>query len=55
MQIEAVRARIEELAVLSVSELQKPDDARDVFSAFKVLLNSGEARAAEKRLSLIHI
>jgi len=49
MQIEEVRVRIEELAELSASELQKPDDARGVFSAFKVLLNSGEARAAEKR------
>ncbi|MCW8795623.1 MAG: 2,3,4,5-tetrahydropyridine-2,6-dicarboxylate N-succinyltransferase [Chlorobium sp.] len=49
MQLEEVRTRIEELAALSATELQKHNDARDVFSAFKVLLNSGEARAAEKR------
>uniref|UniRef100_B3EJJ8 2,3,4,5-tetrahydropyridine-2,6-dicarboxylate N-succinyltransferase n=1 Tax=Chlorobium phaeobacteroides (strain BS1) TaxID=331678 RepID=B3EJJ8_CHLPB len=49
MQLEEVRTRIEELAALSAPELQKHDDAREVFSAFKVLLNSGQARAAEKK------
>lgn len=49
MQLEEVRTRIEELAGLSVQELRKDADARDVFVSFKSLLNEGKARAAEKK------
>ena len=49
MQLEEVRTRIEKLAGLSVQELRKDADARDVFVSFKSLLNEGKARAAEKK------
>ena len=49
MQLEEVRTRIEELSGLSVQELRKDADARDVFVSFKSLLNEGKARAAEKK------
>lgn len=49
MQMEEVRTRIEELSGLSVQELRKDADARDVFVSFKSLLNEGKARAAEKK------
>lgn len=48
MQLEEVRKSIEELADLAAPDLQKHAEARDVFTAFKSLLNSGSARAAEK-------
>lgn len=49
MQLEEVRNRIEGLAGLSAPDLQKHGDARDVFTAFQLLLNEGKARAAEKK------
>lgn len=49
MQLEEVRNSIDGLAGLSVPDLQMRGDARDVFTAFKSLLNGGKARAAEKK------
>ncbi len=49
MQPEEVRSRIEELANTPADELRTHADARDVFTAFKSLLNEGAVRAAEKK------
>ena len=49
MRLEEVRKSIEELAGLSAPDLQKHPDARNVFNAFKMLLNNGTVRAAEKK------
>ncbi len=49
MQLEETRKNIEELAALSSDELRDRSGSREVFFAFRELLNSGAARAAEKR------
>ncbi len=49
MQLEEVQQNIEALAGVPVSDLQQHPEARDVFTAFKVFLNNGKARAAEKK------
>ena len=49
MQLEKARKNIEELAALSADELKAFPGSREAFFAFRELLNSGVARAAEKR------
>lgn len=47
-QKQELKARIEELSSLPAGELKAVADAREVFTAFKQMLNNGSVRSAEK-------